>query len=70
MNPKIAPKPKTYKANPDPNQVNFFFGLLRECVEKGIVTEEMLREEMRKDHVRHDAFEVLDRTPPLEAAAG
>jgi len=31
------------------------------------VTEAMLREEMRRNHVRHDAFEVLDRTPPLAA---
>jgi len=54
-----------YKRHPDPNQERFFFGLLRECLEKGIVTEEMLREEMRQDHVRHDALEVLDRTPAL-----
>ena len=32
-----------------------------------VVTEEMIREEMRQNHVRHDAFEVLDRTPPLAA---
>jgi hypothetical protein len=25
----------------------------------------MLREEMKHNHVRHDAFEVLDRTPDL-----
>jgi hypothetical protein len=25
----------------------------------------MLREEMRQNHVRHDAFEVLERTPDL-----
>ncbi len=54
-----------YRRHPDPNQENFFFGLLRECVDKGIVTEAMLREEMRQNHVRHDAFEVLERTPPL-----
>lgn len=66
---KMAPRPKTYKQNPDPNQIDFFFGLLKECVEQGLVTEELLRQEMQKDHVRHDAFEVLDRTPPLAAAA-
>jgi hypothetical protein len=42
-----------------------FFGLLRECIDKGLVTEEMLRNEMKQNHVRHDAFEVLDRTPAL-----
>lgn len=57
----------SYVAHPDPNQERLFFGLLRECVEKGIVSEEMLREEMRQNHVRHDAFEVLERTVPLAA---
>jgi hypothetical protein len=56
-----------YRRHPDPRQEAFFFGLLRECIDKGIVTEAMLREEMQSNHVRHDAFEVLDRTPPLAA---
>ena len=56
-----------YRAHPDPKQERFFFGLLRECLEKGLVTEDMLRDEMTSNHVRHDAFEVLDRTPPLAA---
>ena len=42
-------------------------GLLRECVEQGIVSEALLREEMRQNHIRHDAFEVLERTPSLAA---
>ena len=54
-----------YKPHPDLKQEQFFFGLLKECLEKGIVTEEMIREEMRQNHVRHDALEVLDRTPAL-----
>jgi hypothetical protein len=54
-----------YKEHPDPNQTRLFFGLLKECVDKGIVSEDMLREEMKHNHVRHDAFEVLDRTPEL-----
>jgi hypothetical protein len=58
-----------YKDHPDPNQERFFFGLLKECLHQGIVTETMLREEMSRNHVRHDAFEVLDRTPPLSAKA-
>lgn len=56
-----------YDPHPDPNQERFFFGLLRECVEKGIVTEEMLREAMSKNYVRHDAFEVMERAEPLAA---
>jgi hypothetical protein len=54
-----------YKPHPDPNQQNLFFGLLKECIDEGTVTEEMIREQMNQNHVRHDAFEVLDHTPPL-----
>jgi hypothetical protein len=56
-----------YRRHPDTNQEDFFFGLLRECLEKGIVTEDLVREEMNENHVRHDAFEVIERTPPLAA---
>ena len=56
-----------YGQHPDRNQEYFFFGLLRECIDKGIVNEDMLREEMAKNNIRHDAFEVLERTPPLAA---
>ena len=38
--------PQHYKDHPDPRQEAFFFGLLRECVENGTVTEEFLREQM------------------------
>jgi hypothetical protein len=56
-----------YRAHPDKNQEAFFFGLLRECLEQGVVSEAMLREEMARNHVRHDAFEVIERTPKLAA---
>jgi len=42
---------------------------LRECLESGHVTEELVRDEISKNHVRHDAFEVLARTPALEVRA-
>ncbi|MCX8049942.1 MAG: hypothetical protein N3A55_09860, partial [Methylohalobius sp.] len=57
----------TYKRHPDRNQERFFFGLLKECLEQGIVTEELLKEEMRQNHIRHDALKVLEKTPPLGA---
>jgi hypothetical protein len=56
-----------YLAHPDPQQERFFFGLLRECLEKGVITESLLREEMQRNHVRHDALELLERIPPLAA---
>jgi hypothetical protein len=56
-----------YQPHPDRKQEALFFGLLRECVEKGLVSEDFIRDEMSKNHVRHDAFEVLDRVDPLAA---
>jgi hypothetical protein len=50
-----------YKAHPDPKQEAFFFGMLRGCLEAGEISEAFIREEMAQNHVRHDAFEVLDR---------
>jgi hypothetical protein len=57
-----------YKQHPDQNQEDFFFGLLKECLANGRITEEFLRHEMAQNHVRHDALEVLARTPDLPPA--
>lgn len=58
-----------YKKHPDLRQEQFFFGLLKECLYSGHVSEELVRDEISKNHVRHDAFEVLERTPKLEKMA-
>jgi len=58
-----------YRRHPDPNQENLFFGLLKECLEKGLINEEMIHDEMHRNHVRHDALKVVERTPPLAPAA-
>jgi hypothetical protein len=58
-----------YREHPDRQQEAFFFGLLKECLETGHVSEELVRQEISKNHVRHDAFEVLERTPRLESRA-
>jgi hypothetical protein len=58
-----------YREHPDLAQQHFFFGMLKECLLNGHVSEELVRDEIRKNHVRHDAFEVLDRTPELQARA-
>ena len=54
-----------YKTHPDRRQEWFFFALLKECLECGKISEEFLRREMTLNHLRHDAFEVLESTPPL-----
>jgi hypothetical protein len=54
-----------YKPHPDPNQERFFFGLLKEMLERGEIDEALLKAEMEQDHIRHDALDVIRRTPPL-----
>jgi hypothetical protein len=56
-----------YQQHPDINQQNLFFGLLKECLEQGHVSEADVRREMQSNHVRHDALQVIDNTPPLVA---
>ena len=56
-----------YRRHPDPGQERFFFGLLRECLETGAVSEEMIRAEMARNHLRHDAFDLLERSAPPPA---
>ena len=58
-----------YKQHPDRQQESFFFGLLKECLEVGHITETLVRDEIDRNHVRHDAFEVLAQTPKLEHRA-
>ena len=55
-----------YKDHPDERQTQLFFGYLKECLDNGLVSEELVKEHMAANHVRHDAFEVIKRTPPLD----
>lgn len=57
-----------YRAHPDRNQEWFFFGLLKECLAQGLIDAALLRDEMARNHVRHDAFEVLARIRELPPA--
>ena len=56
-----------YQPHPDPKQERFFFDLLRECLDQGVVDEAQLREEMQRNHLRHDALRLLDRAPHAAA---
>jgi hypothetical protein len=56
-----------YGTHPDVRQEQFFFGLVREALDQGIVTVAELRAEMEQNHLRHDALEVLERVAPLAA---
>jgi hypothetical protein len=62
--------PLRYKPHPDRRQEQLFFALLKECMQNGMLSEDMLRQEMAANHVRHDALEVVSKTPPLEDVLG
>jgi len=49
----------TYKAHPDPAQEHFFFQLVSECLDTGVITETDVRNEMAHNHVRHDALDLI-----------
>jgi hypothetical protein len=50
----------TYAAHPDPRQEEFFFSLVGECLEKGVLTEGRLQEEIEQGHLRPDAFKLVN----------
>jgi hypothetical protein len=54
-------KMRRYEQHPDRKQEQFFFDLLRECLEQDIVSKELLEREMAADHVRHDALDLCLR---------
>lgn len=56
-----------YLPHPDPLQEQYFFALLRECLEAGEVSEEMLEMEMSKAHVRDDARTLVAKAPTVDA---
>lgn len=59
-----------YMPHPDPNQERLFFGLLRECLDQGLITEELVKDEMARKHLRPDALEVVRRSqPPVRSRA-
>jgi len=48
-----------YQRHPDSSQERFFFSFLKECVDQGHLTENFLRTEIQKKHLRPDALELL-----------
>ena len=51
-----------YRSHPDPAQEEFFYGLLRECLEEGVINEQLLEEEVARQHVRKDSLAVAMHT--------
>jgi hypothetical protein len=50
---------KRYLPHPDPRQESFFFDLLKECLEQGVVSEAILHQSIAAHDVRPDALDVL-----------
>ena len=59
-----------YKRHPDPRQETLFWALLRESLTSGAVSEEFLKEEMARGHLRHDALERIAEVPTVAAVLG
>jgi hypothetical protein len=51
----------TYAAHPDPKQEAFFFGLVRDALNDGAITEDVLCEEIAQGHLRTDAMALVGR---------
>lgn len=50
-----------YARHPDAAQERLFFGLLAECLANGSVSEALVREEMARNHIRHDALALVEK---------
>ncbi len=58
-----------YARHPDRKQEAFFFGLLQECLAKGLIEEAAIRDAMKRNFLRHDALDVVARVPKLSPIA-
>ncbi|MGI9357012.1 MAG: hypothetical protein ACR2PF_17880 [Rhizobiaceae bacterium] len=58
--------PGSYKQHPDNRQTNVFFAYLRECLDTGILDEQLVRKHMSSNHVRHDALDVVRTVPKVD----
>ncbi len=48
-----------YEENPYPQQRDLWFRYLKECLDRGVITEDFLRKEMQERRLRKDVFEIL-----------
>jgi hypothetical protein len=48
-----------YKSHPDKRQQDLFYAFARECMDNGTLTETMVRDEMRANHMRHDSLDLI-----------
>jgi hypothetical protein len=56
-----------YRKHPDANQEGYFFGLLRECVDAGLVSSDFIADQIERKHVRPDAQDVMNLSPSTDS---
>ncbi len=52
-----------YRQHPDPNQEGYFFSLLCESVAAGLVSHELIADQIERKHVRGDAQDIMSIAP-------
>jgi hypothetical protein len=67
---KRVRQPGAYVSHPDPRQEQFFFALVRECLDNGTITTAMVEEHMAKNHVRADAMALIRSVPSVDQVLG
>ncbi len=55
-----------HQPHPDQKQQDLFFGFLRECLEKNLVSQELLQAEIEREYLRPDALQIVEKTPSLD----
>jgi hypothetical protein len=56
---RVTGQGQRYRRHPDPRQEQLFVDLLRECVQDGTISRDMLRDAMARNHVRHDILALV-----------
>ncbi|HEY5234026.1 MAG TPA: hypothetical protein VIK35_10890 [Verrucomicrobiae bacterium] len=51
-----------YLKHPDSNQERFCINLMKECLDNKVFTEDFLKDEMQKQHVRPDVLDLLQKS--------
>jgi hypothetical protein len=62
--------PGSYWRHPDHRQEQYFFALLKECLDNGTISTELLKQHMAMNHVRHDALKIVDQVPRVNDILG
>jgi hypothetical protein len=58
--------PGSYWRHPDRRQEQYFFALLKECLDNKSISESLVKEHMLKKHVRLDALDIVSQVPGVD----